>query len=123
MVRGRSAAEAQTILEHTPRKAAKAVSKVIASAVANAENNHGMKSADLSIAEITVTQGITMKRHRPAAHGRALPFRRRTSHIAVTVEGPDPVKKSETKPAAKKTATATKKPAAAKPATTKKEKK
>ena len=107
LVRGRTVEEALTILEHTPRRSALAVSKVIASAKANADHNHGLKPGTLTITEITVNHGPRLKRFRPAAHGRALPFMRRTSHIKVTVDGEargvKAAKSAEvTKPAAKK---------------------
>ncbi len=98
LVRGRSVADALTILEHTPRRSALAVSKVIASAKANAEYNHSYKGDTLVITEITVTPGMRLKRYRPAAHGRALPFMRRTSHIRVVVDGE---KRAPKKPAVK----------------------
>lgn len=87
LVRGRSVEDALTILEHTPRRSALAVKKAIASARANADHNHGYKPATLMITEINVTPGPRLKRYRPAAHGRALPFQRRTSHIRVVVDG------------------------------------
>ncbi|HET7302071.1 MAG TPA: 50S ribosomal protein L22 [Candidatus Saccharimonadales bacterium] len=87
LVRGRTVADALVILEHTPRRAALAVKKTIQSAQANAEHNHGLKPGTLSIVSITVTPGPRLKRFRPAAHGRALPFMRRTSHITVMVDG------------------------------------
>ena len=87
LVRGRSVEDALTILEHTPRRSALAVSKVIASAKANADHNHGLKPATLTITEISVTHGPRLKRFRPASHGRALPFMRRTSHIRVVLDG------------------------------------
>ena len=87
LVRGRSVDEALTILEHTPRRSAVAVKKVIASARANADHNHGYKPGTLQITEISVTAGPRLKRYRPAAHGRALPFQRKTSHIRVVVDG------------------------------------
>ena len=87
LVRGRSVEDALTILQHTPRRSALAVSKVIASARANADHNHSMKPATLQIIEISVTPGPRLKRYRPAAHGRALPFQRKTSHIRVIVDG------------------------------------
>ena len=87
LVRGRSVEDALTILSHTPRRSALPVMKVIASAKANADHNHGLKPATLQITEITVTHGPRLKRYRPAAHGRALPFMRRTSHIRVVVDG------------------------------------
>lgn len=104
LVRGRTVEEALTILEHTPRRSALAVSKVIASAKANADHNHGYKPASLRITEISVTHGARIKRYRPAAHGRALPFVRRSSHIRVVVDGDiREVKKSAiTKPVTEK---------------------
>ncbi len=87
LVRGRTVEEALTILEHTPRRSALAVSKVIASARANADHNHGYKPATLRITEISVTHGTRLKRYKPAAHGRALPFVKRSSHIRVIVDG------------------------------------
>lgn len=96
IVRRRSVSDALTILDHTPRRAAKAVYKVIASARANAEHNHGFKPDTLHIVEISVTAGPRIKRFRPAAHGRALPFQRKTSHIRVVVDGEKRQVKSKT---------------------------
>ena len=87
LVRGRSVADAITILSHTPRRSALAVRKVIESARANAEHNHNYKPDSLQITEIRVSSGPSIKRYRPAAHGRALPFQRRSSHIYVSVDG------------------------------------
>jgi large subunit ribosomal protein L22 len=103
LVRGRSVAEALTILEHTPRRAAMPVRKVIESARANAENNHNYKADTLQISHISVTPGPRIKRFRPAAQGRALPFQRKTSHIYVQVTGEEraPAKKTTAKKEAK----------------------
>ncbi|MEO6761334.1 MAG: 50S ribosomal protein L22 [Candidatus Saccharimonadales bacterium] len=110
LVRGRSAADALIILEHTPRRAAIAVRKTIQSAMANAERNHNYKIDSLQITEITVNHGPRLKRFRPAAMGRALPYMKRTSHISVIVDGVQkPVKK--TAQAAEVKATAAKTPA------------
>ncbi len=98
LVRGRTVSDALTILEHTSRRAALPVVKAIGSAKANAEHNHNLKPDTLQIVAITVTAGPRLKRYRPAAHGRALPFQRRTSHITVIVDGEARVAK---KPAAK----------------------
>ncbi len=87
LVRGRTVEDALTILEHTPRRSAVPVRKTIQSARANAENNHNVKPDTLRIVEISVTPGPRLKRYRPASHGRALPFMRRTSHIRVVVDG------------------------------------
>lgn len=97
LVRGRSVEDALTILEHTPRRSAMAVRKVILSAKANADHNHGYKPATLQITEITVTPGPRIKRYRPAARGSANPFQRKSSHIRVVVDG-------EKRPAPKKPA-------------------
>jgi len=94
LVRGRTVDDAMTILDHTPRRSAEAVRKVILSAKANATHNHGYKSEGLKLIEIGVTPGPSLKRYRPAAHGRALPFRKRSSHIRVVIDG-------ELRPAAK----------------------
>lgn len=87
LVRGRSVSDAITILEHTPRRAALPIKKTIESARANADFNHNYKPDTLQITSISVSPGARMKRARPAAHGRALPFQHRTSHIYVIVDG------------------------------------
>jgi len=102
LVRGRTVADAVTILEHVPRRGpALAIKKAVQSAAANADHNHNLKPGTLSIVEISVTSGPRLKRYRPASHGRALPFQRRTSHILVVVDGEARVAK---KPAANKEA-------------------
>lgn len=103
LVNGRTVEDALTILDHTPRKAAKPVSKVIASAAANAEHNHKYDVKSLYIDSIQVGQGFALKRFRPAAHGRALPYKRMTSNITVFLDG------TKKKPKAKKTSTKTEK--------------
>ena len=87
LVRGRTVADALTILEHTPRRAATQVLKTVQSARANADNNHNLRPDTLKIVEISVSPGPRFKRYRPAAHGRALPYQHRTSHIRVVVDG------------------------------------
>jgi large subunit ribosomal protein L22 len=99
LVRGRTVADAITILDHAPRRAALPIKKVIESARANADHNHNLKPDTLQIVSIQVSPGPRFKRYRPAAHGRALPFQRRTSHIHVVVDGEIRAPK---KPAAKK---------------------
>lgn len=100
LVRGRSVADALVILEHTPRRSAEPVRKVIESARANAGHNHDYKVDTLQIVSIQVSPGPRFKRYRPAAHGRALPFQRRTSHIHVVVDGE---KRAAKKPTTKAT--------------------
>jgi large subunit ribosomal protein L22 len=87
LVRGHTVDDALTILSHVPRRSAVPVRKVIESARANAENNHNMKPETLMITHISVTPGARIKRYRPAAMGRALPFQRKSSHIYVEVDG------------------------------------
>jgi large subunit ribosomal protein L22 len=97
LVRGRSVEDALTILDYTPRRAAVAVKKAIASAKANADHNHNLKPNSLRIIEISVTAGQRLKRFRPAAHGRALPYQKKTSHIRVVVDGEVRVSKKPAK--------------------------
>jgi large subunit ribosomal protein L22 len=98
LVRGRTVADAITILENVPRRSSLPVKKIIESAKANAENNHNLQSASLVLSKISVTPGPRIKRYRPAAHGRALPYQRKSSHIFVEIEGePKPAKKPASK--------------------------
>lgn len=87
LVRGRTVKDALIILEHTPRYSAAAVAKVVRSAQANAEHNHGYKPDTLRIVEISVTSGPRLKRYRPAAKGSANKFQHKSSHIRVMVDG------------------------------------
>ena len=87
LVRGRSVEDALVILQHTPKHAAKPLAKLIASARANAVNNHGLKADGLRIETLSVTSGPRLKRFRPVSRGRAHPFVKRTSHIFVTISG------------------------------------
>jgi large subunit ribosomal protein L22 len=87
LVRGRTVADAITILEHTPRRAALSVKDTVKSASANAEHNHNYKPGTLFISEISVTPGARIKRFRAAARGRALRFQHKTCHIRVVVDG------------------------------------
>ncbi len=83
LVRGKKADEARTVLAFTPRSGARIVDKVIASAVANAENNNDLSGDELYISSIYVNEGPTLKRWRPRAMGRASRINKRTSHITV----------------------------------------
>ena len=84
-VRGKRVGDALDILGFSQQKAAGLVRKVVESAIANAENNEGADVDDLQICEIYVNEGMTMKRIRPRAKGRADRILKRTSHITVTV--------------------------------------
>ena len=69
----------------TPKASSDIIEKLLKSAIANAENNHGMKHENLYVAEIYANQGPTLKRIRPAAKGSAVRIRKRTSHITIVV--------------------------------------
>ena len=84
-VRGLTVPEARTLLDFSPRGAARDIGKLVASAAANAENNHDLVADDLRIAEIRVDQGPTLKRWRPRARGRATRIDKRTSHVSVAL--------------------------------------
>jgi large subunit ribosomal protein L22 len=84
-VRGKPVSDALDILSFSTQKGAVLVRKVVESAIANAENNEGADVDELKISEIYVNEGLTMKRIRPRAKGRADRIFKRTSHITVTV--------------------------------------
>jgi len=84
-IRGKDVEEARAILAFTPRGAAKAWTKLLESAVANAEHNHELVGEDLRIAEVYADEGPTLKRYRPRAMGRATRIRKRTSHLSITL--------------------------------------
>jgi ribosomal protein L22 len=84
-IRGKSVPEARAILNFTPRAAARDWSKVLESAVANAEANHELIGDELKIAEAYADEGPTLKRYRPRAMGRATRIRKRTSHLTITL--------------------------------------
>ena len=84
-IRGKSVLEARAILALTPRHVARDWSKLLESAVANAENNHELIGDELRIASVTADEGPTLKRYRPRAMGRATRIRKRTSHLTITL--------------------------------------
>lgn len=83
MVRGKDVMEALDILRFTPNKAARSVTKVVNSAIANAENNFGLNRYDLYIHHIVADEGPTRRWRRFGARGRVKPRLRRSSHISV----------------------------------------
>jgi large subunit ribosomal protein L22 len=85
LIRGKSVAEARTILQFCDRSAADEVAKVLDSAVANAANNNDIPPEELFVAACFADEGTTMKRWRPRARGRATRIRKRTCHITVIV--------------------------------------
>ena len=87
-IRGRTVPEARTILTFMTRDAALDVRKVLDSAVANAEANHGLVGDDLFVAAATVGSGPTLKRWRARARGRVARIKKRTCHIVILLELP-----------------------------------
>jgi large subunit ribosomal protein L22 len=85
MVRGKNVNDALNILKFVPTPAARALSKVIKSAAANAENNYEMTPDNLFVSDITANKGQTLKRYRPQARGRVSPILKRSTHITVYV--------------------------------------
>jgi large subunit ribosomal protein L22 len=92
LIRGRTAADALAVLQFTPQAASTPVSKVLASAMANAENNLDIDPETLIVSRAYVDDGPTLKRIRPRAQGRAFRINKRTSHITVEVESVQVVK-------------------------------
>ena len=84
-VRGLTVPQARTLLNFSPRGAAQDISKLIASAAANAEANHELVGDDLRVAEIFVDEGPTLKRWRARARGRASRIEKRTCHVKVAL--------------------------------------
>jgi len=120
-IQGLPATDALDLLRFVPKKAAGLVSKTLASAIANAENNNNLNAANLVVLEAVVGEGATFKRFQPKARGSAGPIRKRTSHIRIILTDEVEIKRREKKsdkkskkPAARKTSS--KKPAAEAPA-------
>jgi ribosomal protein L22 len=88
-LRGRSVQEARAVLSFTPRAVATEWSKLLESAVANAEHNHELHEDDLVVREAFADVGPTIKRYRPRALGRATSIHKRTSHLTITLSAGD----------------------------------
>jgi len=86
LIRGKRADEAQRTLEFTPKRASLTLAKLIDSAIANAEHNSNKKPENLFVSEIRVDEGLTIRRFRPRARGRANRIRKRTSRIILTLD-------------------------------------
>jgi large subunit ribosomal protein L22 len=86
LIRGRTAQEALAVLQFAPQAASGPVAKVLASAMANAENNLQLDPETLWVSAAFVDEGPTLKRFRPRAQGRTYRIRKRTSHITIEVE-------------------------------------
>jgi ribosomal protein L22 len=82
-IRGKSVDEARAILAYTPRAVARDWSKLLESAVANAEHNHELVGDELKVLSAYADEGPTLKRFRPRAMGRATRIRKRTSHLTI----------------------------------------
>ena len=80
LIRGKKVDEALAIVKFTPKASSEIIEKLLKSAIANAENNHGMNRGNLIVSEIYANQGPTLKRIRPAAKGSAVRIRKRTCH-------------------------------------------
>ena len=86
LIRGKDIDEALAIVKFTPKASSEIIEKLLKSAIANAENNHGLNTKNLYVAEIYANQGPTLKRIRPAAKGSAVRIRKRTSHITIVLK-------------------------------------
>ena len=84
-VQGLGALEAMAVLTVVPRKGARLVSKVLRSAIANAENNNNLKPETLRVKEAVAGTAATLKRFQPKARGSAGPILKRRCHIKITV--------------------------------------
>lgn len=85
-IQGKPVGLALDILRFSPKKAARLISKTLVSAVANAENNNGLRAQNLFVKEAVVGEGPTLNRFQPKARGSAGPIRKRTSHIRVILD-------------------------------------
>ena len=88
-IRGKTVEEARAILAVTPRAIAEDWSKLLESAVANAEHNHELVGEDLYVKAVHADEGPTIKRFRPRAQGRATRIRKRTSHLTILLTPKD----------------------------------
>ncbi len=84
-IRGKEVVDALDILRFNERAISEVVSKVVASAAANAESKYGVRPENLVVKAAYVDEGPTMKRYRPRAKGSASPIMKRTSHITIIV--------------------------------------
>jgi large subunit ribosomal protein L22 len=85
LIRGRSVPEARTILAFTTRAVATDIDKVLRSAVANAEANHGLDGDELVVEGAFADEGPTLKRWKPRARGRVNRIRKRTCHVTLVL--------------------------------------
>jgi large subunit ribosomal protein L22 len=121
-IRGVSVPEARTILAFTQRAAATEIEKVLRSAVANAEANHGLDGDDLVVEAAYADEGPTLKRWKPRARGRVNRINKRTCHVTlVLAEVPEEnTRRRRSKPAATDAASTESTPNSSKPRASKK---
>ena len=117
-VRGRTVPEARTVLAFTQRAAARDIEKVLRSAVANAEANHGLIGDELVVHAAFADEGPTLKRWRARARGRVNRIRKRSCHVTLVLTPGEPkrlnrggrVASSQAEPTTKPTETSASKP-------------
>ena len=85
-IRGKDVNTALAIVQYNPRYASSVIEKLLLSAVANAENNNGLRRENLYVAECYANQGPIMKRIQPRAQGRAYRIEKRMSHITIVLD-------------------------------------
>ncbi len=85
-IKGKRAEEAAAMLRFMPQRAARDVARVLASAMANAENNHNLSTEDLVVVDAQANEGPTIPRWQPRAQGRAFPIHKPMTHITIVVE-------------------------------------
>jgi large subunit ribosomal protein L22 len=122
-IRNRSVPEARTILAFTQKAVAKDFEKLLKSAVANAEANHGLEGDELVISAVYADEGVTMKRFRPRARGRAGRIFKRSCHITIKLVQGAPAPAQRAKQAAVPATTEADMPPAAETAKPKRKKK
>lgn len=86
LIRGKDVAQAESILQFTPKGSARPILKLLRSAKANAVNNHDMFEDSLYVSNIQINEGPVFKRLLPRARGRADIMRKRTSHVTIVLE-------------------------------------
>jgi large subunit ribosomal protein L22 len=105
-IRGRTVPEARTVLAFSERAVAREVEKVLRSALANAEANHGLVGDDLVVSAAYVDEGPTLKRWRARARGRVARIRKRTCHITIRLAPAAEPGRTKRKPATAEEASA-----------------
>ncbi len=86
VIRGKPAEEALNLLRFIPKKAARLFYKTLHSAIANAENNHGLNASTLFVCDAAAETGPVFRRYNPGPRGQAMPIRKRTTHLKVVLD-------------------------------------